>query len=141
MDKIYSRINEILKLDIDDNEILDIARFELIYDYVVKQEEWQKVQEVLFRMLIEDRSKTDYESLATVFWYVIEDKELLDQIDKDKAVALINFRLNPFGQPYEDNLAWSITSTLYKLDYADSEYNAFRDEKILKILKDCGFSH
>ena len=43
MEKIYFKINEILKLDIDDNAVLDIARFERIYDYVVKQVEWLKV--------------------------------------------------------------------------------------------------
>ena len=48
------------------------------------------------------------------------------------------YRCNPFDKPFEDNLAWSITSKLYGLDYADSEYNAFRDEKLLKILKEEG---
>ena len=85
---------------------------------------------------LEDRSTSDYEALASVFWYEICEKEYIDLIDKDKAVALINYRLNPFDNAYEDNLAWSITSNLYHLDYCNSEYNAFRDEKILNILKE-----
>ena len=58
-------------------------------------------------------------------------------IDRDMAVALINYRCNPYDSPYEDNLAWSITSSLYNLAYANSEYNAFRDEKIINILNEC----
>ena len=136
MDRTYKQINEIMKLDIDGNDILEFSRCDLIHDYVVQEDGWEKVQEVLFTMLLEDRSTSDYEALASVFWYEICEKEYIDLIDKDKAVALINYRLNPFDNAYEDNLAWSITSNLYHLDYCNSEYNAFRDEKILNILKE-----
>ena len=131
MNEILSRINEIMKLDIENNNVLDIWRYEVICRFIVEDYDWKSVQEALFQALIDDRPNDEYNVIAQVFWAGIDKWE----IDKDRAVALINYRLNPFGHPYEDNLAWSITSALYKLDYADSEYNAFKDEKILSIMR------
>ena len=130
---LQNRINEILKLNIDGNELLDFTRADLIYQFLVEEYGWNEVQQSLFQALIDEKTKEDYTTIATVFWYAALDN--LD-IDRDKAVALINYRCNPWDSPYEDNLAWSITSELYNLDYADSEYNAFRDEKIINILND-----
>lgn len=131
---LQKRINEILKLDIDDNELLDFSRCDLIYQFLVEEYGWDEVQPSLFQALIDEKTKKDYVTIAKVFFYAILDK--LD-IDRDMAVALINYRCNPYDSPYEDNLAWSITSELYNLDYANSEYNAFRDEKIINILNEC----
>ena len=131
---LQDRINEILKLDIDDNELLDFSRSDLIYRFLVEEYGWNEVQQSLFQALIDEKPKKDYVSIVQVFWYAILDN--LD-IDRDMAVALINYRCNPYDSPYEDNLAWSITSSLYNLDYANSEYNAFRDEKIINILNEC----
>ena len=130
---LQNRINEILKLDIDGNELLDFTRADLIYVFLVKEYGWNEVQQSLFQTLIDEKPKEDYITIAAVFWYAALDKL---GIDRDMAVALINYRCNPYDSPYEDNLAWSITSELYNLDYADSEYNAFRDEKIIKILNE-----
>ena len=131
---LQDRINEILKLDIDDNELLDFSRSDLIYRFLVEEYGWNEVQQSLFQALIDEKPKKDYATIAQVFWFAILDK--LD-IDLDIAVALINYRCNPYDSPYEDNLAWSITSSLYNLDYANSEYNAFRDEKIINIINKC----
>lgn len=131
---LQNRINEILKMDIDGNELLDFSRSDLIYQFLVGEYGWNEVQQSLFQALIDEKPKKDYVSIAQVFWFAILDK--LD-IDRDMAVALINYRCNPYDSPYEDNLAWSITSSLYNLDYANSEYNAFRDEKIINILNEC----
>ena len=131
---LQNRINEILKLDIDNNELLDFCRSDLIYQFLVEEYGWDEVQQSLFQALIDEKPKEDYVTIELVFWYAALDE--LD-IDRDMAVALINYRCNPYDSPYEDNLAWSITSELYNLDYADSEYNAFRDEKIIKILNEC----
>ncbi|MBR6172998.1 MAG: hypothetical protein IKQ49_07490 [Eubacterium sp.] len=89
----------------------------------------------MLQALVDERKKDEYSVIAQTFWEAAED-EL--NIDADRTIALINYRCNPFDKPFEDNLAWSITSKLYGLDYADSEYNAFRDEKLLKILKEEG---
>ena len=131
---LQDRINEILKLDIDGNELLDFSRSDLIYRFLVEEYGWNEVQQSLFQALIDEKPKKDYATIAQVFWFAILDK--LD-IDRDMAVALINYRCNPYDSPYEDNLAWSITSSLYNLDYANSEYNAFRDEKIINIINKC----
>ncbi len=131
---LQNRVNEILKMDIDDNELLDFSRSDLIYRFLVEEYGWNEVQQSLFQALIDKKTKEDYVTIAQTFWYAILDN--LD-IDRDKAVALINYRCNPYDSPYEDNLAWSITSKLYSLDYANSEYNAFRDEKIINILNEC----
>ena len=131
---LQNRVNEILKMDIDDNELLDFSRSDLIYRFLVEEYGWDEVQQSLFQALIDKKTKEDYITIAQTFWYAILD--ILD-IDRDKAVALINYRCNPYDSPYEDNLAWSITSKLYSLDYANSEYNAFRDEKIINILNEC----
>ena len=130
---LQNRINEILKLDIDGNELLDFSRSDLIYEFLVKEYGWNEVQQSLFQALIDEKPKEDYVTIAQVFWYAALDN--LD-IDRDMAVALIKYRCNSWDSPYEDNLAWSIKSELYNLDYADSEYNAFRDEKIIKILNE-----
>lgn len=135
MNEIKKRINEILKLDIDDNDILDINRAELICNFIVKDYEWDEVQNALISLLVEERKPEDYNAIAQVFWYIDREKY---RLDSDKIVALINYRCNPFDQPYENNLAWSVTSELYGLDYADSEYNPFRDEKIISILNEYG---
>ena len=120
-------------MDIDGNELLDFTRSDLIYQFLVGEYGWNEVQQSLFQALIDEKPKKDYVSIAQVFWFAILDK--LD-IDRDMAVALINYRCNPYDSPYEDNLAWSITSSLYNLDYANSEYNAFRDEKIINIINE-----
>ena len=51
MNEIKERINEILKLDIDDNDILDINRAELICNFIVKEYEWDEVQNALISLL------------------------------------------------------------------------------------------
>ena len=128
-----------MKLDIDNNDTLDIWRKDLIYRIVVPDNGWNEVQEQLYEILLDsERTYDEYSVVAQVFWDAITDKKI---VDKDKLVALVNYRLNPIGHPYEDNLAWSITCDLYHLDYCNSEYNAFRDEKIIGILKEYGFSY
>ncbi len=134
MTNLLLRINEILKMDIDDNDLLDFSRSDLIYRFLVEEYGWADVQQSLFQALMEERPKKDYSTIAQTFWDAILDG--LD-VDNDKTVALINYRCNPYDSPYEDNLAWSITSKLYNLDYADSEYNAFRDDKVIAILNEC----
>ena len=139
MNRLLHQINAIMKLDIDDNDTLDIWRKDLIYRIVVPDDGWNNVQEQLYEILLDnDRTSDEYSVVAQVFWDAITDKQI---VDKDKLVALINYRLNPIDRPYEDNLAWSITCDLYHLDYCNSEYNAFRDEKIIDILKEFGFNY
>ena len=108
-----------MKLDIDDNNTLDIWRRDLIYRIVVPDDVWNKVQEQLYEILLDyDRTYDEYSVIAQVFWDAITDKQI---VDKDKLVALINYRLNPIDRPYEDNLAWSITLITATLNTMPSE--------------------
>ena len=139
MDRLLAQINEVLKLDIDSIAALEIWRYDLIYQIIVPESGWNEVQEVLFQILLDDnRTRDEYTVVSQVFWEAVCDKLT---VEKDRAVALLNYRLNTADRPYEDNLTWSITSNLYHLDYADSEYNAFRDEKIRKILAGYGITY
>lgn len=136
MEEILDKINEILKLDIDQNKDVTIEKSEIIYKTLRNEYGWEKLQKALL-MILADKNRTYDECyiLATVFWEAIFDD--LD-IDKMTVIALINYRLNHWDESYEDNLAWSITSKLLKLDYANSTYNAFKDEKVNEILKSIG---
>jgi len=140
MEEIIARINEILKLDIDNNTILDISRSDIITKIIAKDYKWNDILQAFILILADSkREMDDYTVIAQVLYSTdfIEscDKEA---IDKDRLIALINFRLNPFDKPYEDNLAWSLTCDFYNLDYCNSTYNIFRDEKILCILREYG---
>ena len=137
MNRLLEQINEILKLEIDGNDTLEIWRKDLIYRIVVQDDGWDNVQEQLYSILLDnDRTKDEYSVIAQVFWDAIADKHI---IDKNKLVALLNYRLNSVDHIYEDNLVWSITCELYHLDYCNSEYNTLRDVKIIKLLNDFGF--
>lgn len=139
MDRLLAQINEVLKLDIDSIDALEIWRHDLIYKIIVPEEGWDAVQAALFQILLDDRRTKDaYTVVSQVFWSAVLDRL---PVERDKAVALLNYRLNPIGRPYEDNLTWSITCELYHLDYAESEYNAFRDENIRNILAGFGFTY
>ena len=108
----------------------------LTTEMIVKQYYWPVFQEALLQILVDStRMRDEYETIANVIY------ELMGKgykLSKKRIIALVNFCLNPFDSPYEDNLAWSITCGLYHLDYANSEYNAFRDEKILDVLRGYG---
>ena len=48
-DEILSRVNEIMKLDIENNNVLDIWRYEVICRFIVEDYDWKSVQEALFQ--------------------------------------------------------------------------------------------
>lgn len=43
------------------------------------------------------------------------------------------------GDEFYDNILWSITTILYKLDYANSDYEPMKDEKIISEIAKYGF--
>ena len=140
MEKIISRINEILKLDIDNNTVLDISRSDLISKIIATDYDWKELIEVFIQILADNnREDDDYIVIAQVL-YSVDFVKTCDKetIDKNRLIALINYRLNPFDKPYENNLAWSLTCDFYNFDYCDSTYNVFRDEKMLSILQEYG---
>ena len=140
MEELIARINEILRLNIDDNIILDISRSDLICKIIAIEYSWAEITQAFIQILADsNRTSDEYNVIAQVLYSVeflkTSDK---DTIDKDRLIALINYRLNPFDKPYEDNLAWSLTCDFYNLDYCNSKYNVFRDEKMLNILREYG---
>ena len=141
MEEIISRINEILKLDIDDNAALDISRADMISKIVAKEHSQADIQQAFIHILTDNnRSHDEYDVIAQALYFSVAFEKTWDkeELDKDRLTALINFRLNPFDKPYEDNLAWSLTCDFYDLDYCNSTYNVFRDEKMLNILREYG---
>ena len=140
-EEIIARINEILKLDIDDNNVLDISRADIISKIIADDYEWDDIGQAFINILIDNGRKYDeFEVIAEALYYSIAFEKNCDKeaLDKDRLTALINYRLDPFGKPYEDNLAWSLTCEFYGLDYCDSTYNVFKDEKMLGILREYG---
>ena len=140
MEEIVSRINEVLKLDIDNNTLLDISRSDIISKIIAKDYDWKDITQTFIQILSDNtRTLDEYNVIAQVL-YSAEFSETCnkDTIDKDRLITLINYRLNPFDKPYENNLAWSLTCDFFNLDYCNSMYNVFRDEKMLRILQEYG---
>ena len=140
MKEIIARINEILKLDIDENTLLDISRSDIITKIIAKDYEWNDILQAFIQILADSKREMDEYTVIAQVLYSTDFIESCDRetIDKDRLIALINFRLNPFDKPYDDNLAWSLTCDFYELDYCNSTYNVFRDDKMLSILKEYG---
>lgn len=140
MEEILARINEVLKLDIDDNTVLNISRCDIIAKIIAKDYNWNDITQAFIQILADSRkSRDEYIVIAQVL-YSTDFAQTCDKetIDKDRLIALINYRLNPFDNPYDDNLAWSLTCDFYNLDYCNSMYNVFRDEKMIHILREYG---
>ena len=105
-----------------------------------KDYEWNDILQAFIQILADSKREMDEYTVIAQVLYSTDFIESCDRetIDKDRLIALINFRLNPFDKPYDDNLAWSLTCDFYELDYCNSTYNVFRDDKMLSILKEYG---
>ena len=134
---IIKEIDNILKLDIDTVENTDMTTYDLTEWDIIKKYGWGSTQQALFQILLDNNySYSEYYTVAEIFWNALLDYET----DKDTAVALLNYRLSSIENPYENNLVWSITQTLYNLDYCYSDYNALKDDKIILKLKKLGIN-
>ena len=99
---------------------------------------WEYVQQALFKILLDNHSTAlQCDDVANVFWNAVLDGQ---KIRKTATVALLYYRLGNVNAPYENNTLWSITSKLFDLDYANTEYNPLKDEKIIKTLGFYGLS-
>lgn len=126
IDRVFSAVSD-LKAAFGKDDAEDIAQEELIPKYG-----WAYIQQALLQILLEDgNTEETYSAVADVFWGAVLSGE---RIRKNSVVALLYHRLGNEEAPYENNVIWSITANLYNLDYADSEYNPLKDEKILKKL-------
>ena len=132
---IVKEIENILNLDIDTVENTDITKYDLTERDIIKKYCWGSTQQALFQILLDNNyNYSEYYTVAEIFWNALYDYE----IDKDTAVALLNYRLSSIENPYGNNLVWSITQKLYNLDYCYSDYNALKDDKIILKLQELG---
>ncbi len=125
----YNIVNEIVaelrEVFIDDNE-------DAIEEQIIPNYGWEYVQQALFAILLDDNSSAaQHVAVADVFWNAVLEKQ---KIRKTTTIALLYYRLGNINAPYENNTIWSIASSLLDLDYANTEYNPLKDERIIKRL-------
>ena len=131
---------EISKLLI--RKLEDAMRSEDPIDYVeemiLPQFSWNDVQDALIYILLDDNHKDkDYETVAEIIWETVLDGRT---VEKEAVVGLLYYRLGKREAPYENNLIWNITTKLYDLDYANSEFNPLMDPNILETLSEYGIT-
>lgn len=141
--ELVQEIQRILALDIDNDDSTDGSRSDLILDLKQKYS-WEVLQQGLFRMLLnDDLSNEDYFVIAKVFWLATEEniERKANGISKLKfkkktIIGLLYYRLYDKKEPY--GLIWNVVCNLYHLDYCNSEYSPFDDEKIINQMKKYG---
>lgn len=131
-EKLVTAIESELINTFKDEDYQDIVEEQIIPKYG-----WDYIQQALFRILLNDSyGKDNWEACSNVIYGAVLDKR---KIKKKTTIALLYYRLGDVEDPYENNTVWSITSSLYHLDYCNSEYNALKDDKIIEKLKRYGF--
>ena len=99
---------------------------------VLSEYKWDDIQTALITILLDDQcEKTAYEETAKMIWDAFLSGKT---IQTDLVIGLLYYRLGNNNAPYDNNLIWSITSALKKLDYANADYNPAKDQAILKKL-------
>lgn len=106
------------------------SKCEEIEERLIPKFGWEAVREAVIEVLESDRSQSDYEVAAEVFWGAALDKR---DLPVNKVIALLYYRFDQHGTD-ENNLVWSIASTLKKVDYL-SEYEPLKDVEVLRELE------
>ena len=65
MEEIVSRINEVFKLDIDNNTLLDISRSEIITKIIAKDYDWKDITQAFIQILADSTRTSDTLRLLT----------------------------------------------------------------------------
>ena len=138
---VIKEIRCILSLAIDDNAVID--RSDRIFELENKFS-WEVLQQGLFRLLLDDSlTSEEYQVLARVFWLATEESrdrkangEIKLKFKKKTIIGLLYYRLYDNKDPY--GLIWNVVCNLYHLDYCNSEYNPFEDEKVVNQMKKYG---
>lgn len=111
---------------------------EYVEEMILPQFSWNEVQDALIYILLDNNHEDkDYETVAEIIWEAVLDGRT---VKKETVVGLLYYRLGKREAPYENNLIWSITTKLYDLDYANSEFNPLMDPSILQTLSDYGIT-
>lgn len=137
---VNKEIRCILSLAID-NAVID--RSDRIFE-LEKKFSWEVLQQGLFRLLLDDSlTSEEYQVLARVFWLATEESrdrktngEIKLKFKKKTIIGLLYYRLYDNKDPY--GLIWNVVCNLYHLDYCNSEYSPFDDEKIINQMKKHG---
>jgi hypothetical protein len=123
-DIVYSILsNDSLDSDkCEESKCLEIEKLILEYS-------WEAMQEIMIDILLDDQRRiSDYEVVAQVFWGAsLDDRDVCI----NKVIALLYYRLPKDKNSSENNLTWSITSRLKKVDYL-SDYDPMKDEEIIQ---------
>lgn len=138
---VIKEIRCILSLAIDDNAVID--RSDRIFE-LEKKFSWEVLQQGLFRLLLDDSlTSEEYQVLARVFWLATEESrdrkangEIKLKFKKKTIIGLLYYRLYDNKDPY--GLIWNVVCNLYRLDYCNSEYSPFEDEKVVNQMKKYG---
>ena len=138
---VIKEIKYIMTLDIDDNAAVD--RSDMIFE-LEKKFSWEVLQQGLFRLLLDDSlTSEEYQLLARVFWLATEESrdrkangEIKLKFKKKTIIGLLYYRLYDNKDSY--GLIWNVVCNLYHLDYCNSEYSPFEDEKIINQMRKYG---
>ena len=138
---VINEIKHILALNNDDNAVID--KSDMIFE-LEKKFSWEVLQQGLFRLLLDDNlTSEEYRILARVFWLATEESrdrktngEIKLKFKKKTIIGLLYYRLYDNEDPY--GLIWNVVCNLNHLDFCNSEYSPFEDEKIVNQMKKFG---
>ena len=102
--------------------------------------DWDSILHALQYILLKASDANLFEYAERMIWDAICDGKSLG-IDKDSVIALLYSRLGDINAPYDDNVLWSIVSSVKDLDYANDEYNPLKDENVAEYMRKYGFIH
>lgn len=141
--EIFEEIDLIMKkTELDESEEEGIS----VADYILRLKDkhtWEALQSALFSVLADNsRSEEEYYQIALVFYYAALDNEYNKStkinFNKETILGLLYYRLS--SDEFYDNILWSITTILYNLDYANSDYEPMKDERIIREIAKYGFT-
>lgn len=90
---------------------------------------WSAVCDCLISILADDSEEEHWRGAMAAFWCAGVDKR---PVPIDRLIALLHHRFDPNGFQ-EDNLVWSIASTLKKVSYL-SDYRPLEDPAVAREL-------
>jgi hypothetical protein len=121
---VLAAIETILVDDALDDDACEDSKCERI-ERLIANAGWDRVRESMLDLLTANRRVRDYQVAAEVLWAAALDGR---ELPADRVIALLYHRFDPRGDN-EDNLVWSITSTLKGVGYL-SEYRPLQDPDV-----------
>ena len=119
---VLADMDAILADDVLDDESSEGSKCEEI-ERLIGRVDWSTVRDSILSVLADSgRRRRDHEVAAEVLWGAVLDGR---EMPADRVIALLYNRFDPRGEA-EDNLVWSITSKLKRVDYL-SDYEPLQD--------------